>query len=127
MKAIDVTFSDFGASQDDRWYANRRRQQPNADIDDLCFQRCAEIQGFHGVTHSNVAIHAHHGQGEYAGEHVVVVYGNYNFAQNIPKRPGIHQVDGALEGHGGSDQSICQSQVKNVYVGCCLHLCVSKW
>lgn len=124
---MDLTFSDFGASKDYRWYANRWRQEPNTDVDNLCFQRCAEIQSFHGVTHSNIAVHTHHGQGEYAGKHVVVVYGNDNFAQNISKRPRIHQVDSTLKGHGGSNQGICQGQVKYVDVGCCLHLRVSKW
>lgn len=98
-----LTFPDFGASKDYCRDANRGRQQPDADIDDLCLQGRAEVQSLHGVAHGNVAVHTHHGQGEDAGEHVVVINGNYYLAQHIPKRPGIHQVDRTLEGHGCSN------------------------
>lgn len=55
------------------------------------------------MTHSHVAVHTHHGQGEDAGEHVVVIDGDEDFACHLPKWPGTKQVVGALKGHGGSD------------------------
>lgn len=59
------------------------------------------------MAHSDVPVHAHHGQGEDAGEHVVVVDGDDDLAQHVPKGPGVHQIDRALEGHGRGNQSIC--------------------
>lgn len=77
------------------------------------------------MTHSYVAVHAHHGQGEDAGEHVIVIDGDENFACYLAKRPGAEQVVGALEGHGGGDQRVGHGQVKDVDVGGCFHFCVS--
>lgn len=77
------------------------------------------------MAHGHVAVHAHHGQGEDAGEHVVVIDGDEDFARHLAKRPGAEQVVGALEGHGGGDQSVGHSQVEDVDVGGCFHLGVS--
>lgn len=85
-----LTFPDFRSSKDYRGYANRWRQKPNTDIDDLCLQGRAKVQRLDRVAYSNVSVHTHHGQGEYAREHVVVVNGNDYLAQYIPKWPGIH-------------------------------------
>lgn len=77
------------------------------------------------MAHSDVAVHAHHGEGEDTREHVVVVDGNNELAQDFPKRPGIHEVFGALEGQRTGGQGIGESQVKDVDVRGCLHLSVS--
>lgn len=77
------------------------------------------------MAHSNVAIDAHHGEGEDACEHVVVVDANNKLAQGFPKRPGVHEVFGTLEGQCAGGQGISQSQVKDVDVCGCLHLGVS--
>ena len=37
----------------------------------------------------NVAIHTHGAEGEYAGEHIVVVYGDHNLAQDGSKRTAV--------------------------------------
>lgn len=102
-----------------------RRQNPDDHIDELGLDGRAEIQGLDRVAHGHVAVHAHHGQGEDAGKHVVVINGDEDFARHLAKRPGAEQVVGALEGHGSSDQSVCHSQVKDVDVGGCFHFGVS--
>lgn len=66
---------------------------------------------------SNVAVHAHHGEGEDASEHVVVVNGEHSLAQQLAKRPRFHQVLGALEGQRAGGQRISQSQIEDVDVG----------
>lgn len=102
-----------------------RRQHPDDHIDDLGLDGRAEIQGLDGVTHGHVAVHAHHGQCEDAGEHVVVIDGDEDFARHLAKRPGAEQVVRALEGHGGGDQGVGHGQVKDVDVGGCFHFGVS--
>lgn len=77
------------------------------------------------MAHSDVAVHAHHGKGEDACKHVVVVDGNNELAQDFPKRPGFHKVFGALEGQCAGGQGISQSQVEDVDVCGRLHLGVS--
>lgn len=77
------------------------------------------------MAHSDVAVHAHHGQGEDACKHVVVVDGNNELAQDLPKRPGVHEVLGALEGQCAGGQGVGQSQVEDVDVCGRLHLGVS--
>ena len=101
-------------------------QDPVTHVDNLCIAWRAEVQRPDGVAHGDVAVHAHHGQGEDAGEHVVVVDGDDHLAQELPERPGVHQVLGALEGQRARGQSICQSQVEDVDVGGGLHLSVSS-
>ncbi len=98
-----------------------RRQHPDDDIDDLGLDGRAEVQGLDRVAHGHVAVHAHHGQREDAGEHVVVIDGDEDFARHLAKRPGAEQVVGTLEGHGGGDQSVGYSQVEDVDVGGCFH------
>ena len=126
METATLTFPNFGSSKDYGRDANRWRQDPDTDVDDLRLQGCAEVKSLDGVAHGDVTVHTHHGQGEDAGEHVVVVDGDDHLAQHIPKGPGVHQIDRALEGHSCGHQCICQSQVEDIDVGCCLHLCVSK-
>lgn len=77
------------------------------------------------MAHGHVAVDTHHGQREDAGEHVVVIDGDEDFARHLAKRPGAEQVVGALEGHGGGDQSVGHSKVEDVDVGGCFHLGVS--
>lgn len=102
-----------------------RWQCPDDHVDDFGLDWCAEIQGLDGVTHSHVAVHAHHGQREDAGEHVIVIDGYEDFARHLTKRPGAEQVVCALERHGGGDQGISHSQIKNVDIGGCFHFGVS--
>lgn len=77
------------------------------------------------MAHSDVAVHAHHGEGEDAREHVVVVDGNNKLAQDFSKWPGIHEVFSALEGQCAGGQGIGKSQVKDVDVCGRLHLGIS--
>lgn len=79
------------------------------------------------MAHSNVAVHAHHGEGEDACEHVVVVDGDNELAQDFPKRPGVHEVLGALEGQRAGGQGVGKSQIEDVDVRGCLHLGVSSF
>lgn len=73
----------------------------------------------------DVAVHAHGGQREGAGEHVVIVDGDDRLAQGIAERPEAQEDVGALEGQGQQHQGVCQGQVKDVNVGGRLHLGVS--
>lgn len=77
------------------------------------------------MTHGHVAIHAHHGQREDAGKHVVVIDGDEDLARHLTKRPRAQQVVCALEGHGGGDQGVGHSQVEDVDVGGCFHFGVA--
>ena len=79
------------------------------------------------MTNSDVAVHAHHGEREDAGEHVVVVDADDHFAQQLPEGPRAHQVLGALEGERAGGQGIGESQVEDVDVGGRLHLGVPGW
>lgn len=74
------------------------------------------------MANSNIAVHAHHSEGEDAGEHIVVVDSNDCLAQQLPEGPRAHQVLGTLEGEGAGGQSVSQSQVEDVNVGGSLHL-----
>lgn len=52
------------------------------------------------MTDCNVAIHTHGAEGENAGEHIVVIDGDHDFAENGSKGPCSHQVVDTLEGQG---------------------------
>lgn len=104
------------------WDAEDRSQSPDANIDHLGLVGCADVQGFDGVADGNVAVHTHHGQREGAGEHVVVVDGDGNLAQDISKGPEAQECVCSLEGQGHQAQGVSQSEVKDVNVGSCLHL-----
>ena len=54
------------------------------------------VQGFDRVTDGHIAVHAHHDEGEGAGEHVVVVYGHHSLTQSIAKRPETQEHISAL-------------------------------
>lgn len=82
----------------------------------------ADVQGFDGVADGDVAVHTHHRQCEGAGEHVVVVNGDGNLAQDIAKGPEAQECVCSLEGQGHEAQGVSQSEVKDVNVGGCLHL-----
>lgn len=112
-------------SHDHNWQTNSRRQDPVADIDNLGIAGSPEVQSFHGVAHGNVAIYTHSGQREDACKHVVIVNRHDNLAQEVPKRPGAHEIVHTLEGEGTGSQGICQGQVKDVDVCRSLHFGVS--
>lgn len=111
-------------SHDHDGYANTRGQDPDADVDQLGLGRCAEVQGLDRVADGNIAVDAHHGEREDAGEHIVVVNGEHSLAEQFPKGPCLHQVLGALEGQRAGGQCICQGQVEDVDVGGCLSICM---
>ncbi len=50
------------------------------------------------MANSNVAVDAHSGEGKDTGEHVVVINGHHDLAQNVSKRPCTNQVIHTLEG-----------------------------
>lgn len=77
------------------------------------------------MAHSDVAINTHHGEGEDTGEHVVVVDGKDELAQDFPKWPGVHKIFGALEGERAGSQGVGKSQIEDVDVCSSLHLGVS--
>lgn len=77
------------------------------------------------MAHGDVAVHAHHCEGEDTREHVVVVDGNNELAEDVPERPGVHQVFGALEGQSAGGQGISKSKVEDVDVCGGVHLGVS--
>lgn len=120
-------FCHLGNSHDHHGDSDSRGEDPDGDVDKLGFGGRAEVQGLDRMTHSDVAIHAHHGEREDAGEHVVVVNGYHHFTQELPKRPRAHQVLGALERKGAGGESVGQSQVEDVNVCGCLHLRVPVW
>lgn len=74
------------------------------------------------MAHSHIAIHAHHGEGQYACEHVVVVDGDEDLAHHLTKGPRVQQIVCILEGHGGGHQGIGQGQIEDVNVCGRLHL-----
>lgn len=74
------------------------------------------------MAYSDVAVHAHHGKGEDACEHVVIINGNNELAQDFPKRPGVHEVFGTLKRQCAGGQGIGKSQVEDVDVCGRLHL-----
>lgn len=73
---------------------------------------------------SDVAVHTHHCKSKNTGEHVVVVNRNDYFTEQLSKRPGPHQILGTLERQCAGGQSVSQSQIEDVNVGCSVHLCV---
>lgn len=89
---------DFCHSHDHNGHPDGGGHHPDENVDDFGFYWRPELQGPHRVAHGNVAVHAHHGEGEDAREHVVVIDGDNELAQDLPKRPGVHKVLGALEG-----------------------------
>lgn len=106
--------------------SNGRGENPVADVDDLGVPRRPEVQRLDRVAHGDVAVDAHGGESEDGDKHVVVVDGHHHFAQNVPERPGAHQVVDALEGKRAGDQGVCKGQAEDVDVGGCLHLSVPK-
>lgn len=124
-KHIPTIICHFGHSQDHNGHPNRRGQDPDEHIDQLSLDWRPKPQCPDWVAHGDVAVHAHHGKGEDACEHVVVVDGNNDLAQDFPKWPGVHEVVGALEGQRAGGQGVGKSQVENVNVCGRLHLGVS--
>lgn len=59
--------------------------------------RRPHVQSLDRVTDGHVAVHAHHRQGEGAGEHVVVVDRHDSLAQSVPKRPEAQENISALK------------------------------
>lgn len=59
--------------------------------------RSPHVQRFDRVADGHVPVHAHHRQGEGAGEHVVVVDGHHRLAQSIAEWPEAQKHIGALE------------------------------
>lgn len=106
--------------------ADGRREDPVADVDDFGIAGGTEIQGLDRVADCDVAINAHGAEGEYAGEHVVVVYGDHYLAEDGSERPCSHEVIDTLERQGTGRQGICQSKVEDVDVGGSLHFGVSR-
>lgn len=62
----------------------------------LCLVRCPHVQSFDRVTDSHVSVHAHDGQCEGAGEHVIVVDGHHRLAQDVPEGPETQEHVSAL-------------------------------
>ena len=119
------TIIGLGAAKYHGGDAGGRRQHPDDHIDDLGLDGRAKVQGLDGVAHGHVTVDTHHGQREDAGEHVVVIDGDEDFARHLAERPGAEQVVGALKGHSGGDESVSHGQVEDVDVGGCFHLGVS--
>ena len=122
---VEPPFVSGGRGQNHDGDPDGRGQHPVVHVDNLGIARRPEVQCFDRVAHGNVAVDTHSGEREDTGEHVVVVYGHDDLAQDVPKRPGSHQVVDALEGECTRDQGICQGQVKYVDIGGCFHLGVS--
>lgn len=59
--------------------------------------RSPHVQRFDRVADSHVPVHAHHCQGEGAGEHVVVVDRHHRLAQSVPEWPEAQEHVRALE------------------------------
>lgn len=59
--------------------------------------RSPHVQRFDRVADGHVPVHAHHCQGEGAGEHVVVVDRHHRLAQSVPEWPEAQEHVGALE------------------------------
>lgn len=105
---------------------NGRREEPVADIDNFGISGGTEIQSLDRVADRNVAVHAHGAEGEYAGEHVVVIYRDDDLAEDGSEGPRSHQVVDTLKGQCAGCQGICQSKVEDVDVGGSLHLGISR-
>lgn len=103
-----------------------RGQNPVADVDYFSVVRRPEVQCFDRMADGHVAVHAHGGQREDGGEHVVVVDGHHYLAKHITKGPRSHQVVDALERKRAGDQGVGQGQVKNVDVCGSLHFGVPE-
>lgn len=65
-------------------------EDPVADIDDFGVAGSPEVQGFDRMADCDVAIDAHGTEGEYAGEHIIVIYGDHYLAEDGPKWPCAH-------------------------------------
>lgn len=61
--------------------------------------RSPHVQRFDRVADGHVPVHAHHRQGEGAGEHVIVVDGHHCLAQSFPEWPEAQEHVCALETH----------------------------
>lgn len=59
--------------------------------------RSPHVQRFDRVANGHVPVHAHHRQGEGAGEHVVVVDGHHRLAQGVSEWPEAQEHICALE------------------------------
>lgn len=79
------------------WYTDYRSQSPDADVDDFSFVRGSHVQGFHWMADGDVPIHAHHGEGKGAGEHVIIIDCDHYLAEEFSKRPGPKENICALE------------------------------
>lgn len=53
----------------------------------LCLVRRPHVQSFDGVTDGHVSVHAHDGQREGTGKHVIVVDGHHRLTQDVPEGP----------------------------------------
>lgn len=106
MSDVLSTIVGLGASKDHSRDASSGGQNPDEDVDDLGFDGCTEIQRLDRVTHGHVAVNAHHGESEDAGEHVVVVNGDEDLADHLSKGPRVEQVICALKGHGGGHEGV---------------------
>lgn len=69
---------------------NGRREDPVADIDNFGIAGSTEIQGLDGMADCDVAIDTHGTEGKDAGEHIIVIYGDYNLAEDGSKWPCAH-------------------------------------
>lgn len=97
-------------------------QGPDTDVDNFGLVGRADVQGLDGVADGNIAVHTHHCECEGAGKHVVIVNGDGDLAEGIPKWPGAQDSIRALERQGHKAQGISQGKVEDVDVCSCLHL-----
>lgn len=103
-----------------------RGQNPVADVDYFGVVRRPEVQRFNRMADGHVAVHAHGGEREDGGEHVVVVNRHHYLAKHVTKGPRSHQVVDALEWKRAGDQGVGQGQVENVDVCGGLHFGVPE-
>lgn len=118
-------FWHFSHSHDHNGHPNSWRQHPDEHVDHLSFGGSTKLQCPDRVAHSDVAVHAHHSESEDACEHVVIIDGYNELAQDLPKRPCVHEVFSALERQRAGCQGVSKSQIEDVDVCGRLHLGVS--
>lgn len=99
----------LGNSHDHHRHCDGGGEDPDAHVDELGFGGRAEVQRPDWMADGDVAVHAHHGEREDAGEHVVVVDGDDHFAQHLPEGPRAHQVLGTLEWEGAGGEGVGES------------------
>lgn len=95
-----------GHGHDHYGHSDGRRQHPDENVDHLSLDWRPELQSSDWVANGNIAVYAHHSEGEDACEHVVVVNSDNELAQDLAERPCIHQVFGALEGQRAGGQGV---------------------